>query len=147
MRNKIVPILLLLLLLCGCGEERYVSVSGSVSVDGQPASDIRVLFTWKDPSKPSADTGIGFTDSQGRFRLKSLMKEKSGVEPGTYSVSFDYRDPNAPKDQPDDAVIPPPPFFLTKEAIDGSMTFTVPVGGTNNADFDLKTSKTRVIFD
>lgn len=143
---RFLSILIFTLLSGGCGE-RYVGVSGRVTVDGEPKENIRVLFTWNDDAKPSADTGVGVTDAEGRYRLTSLLKEKGGMEPGTYSVTFKWQDPDLPKDLSDDAVIPPPPFFLSKEAIDGNMVFTVLEKTMPNADFDLKSSDKPVKLD
>src|SRR6266481_5853627 len=60
---------LLAALLAGCGGEklpRLGSVSGIVTMDGQPVTDASVTF---DGAKPGEPPSLGKTDSSGKYEL------------------------------------------------------------------------------
>lgn len=71
---------------CGKGYEggKLAPVSGVVTLDGQPAAGIMVLFS------PTAETGgqggMGTTDASGKYELKT-RGEFTGVIPGQYKVT------------------------------------------------------------
>ncbi|MEN6496823.1 MAG: hypothetical protein ABFD16_21235 [Thermoguttaceae bacterium] len=71
---------------CGKGYEggKLAPVSGVVTLDGQPAAGIMVLFS------PTAETGgqggMGTTDASGKYELKT-RGEFTGVVPGQYKVT------------------------------------------------------------
>jgi len=53
------------LLLCGCGNDGMVYVSGTVTFDGQPIEEGRITFRNKDGSGPAYSTPI----KQGEYSL------------------------------------------------------------------------------
>jgi hypothetical protein len=141
-------------LLAGCGGVRgpkTVSVSGTVKLDGNPLTDAEVHFVSEKHS------GFGKTDSQGKFKLVT------GAEPGQNKIYFskiiggtDSGSPESRLNDPEQVraaamsraepgvpvviegeVIPPE--YATAEA--SRLTFTVPDGGTDSANFDLDTPK------
>ena len=59
---------------CRKSDNRFVPVSGRVTLDGQPLVDAAVSF-WSE-----RDEFSGYTDAAGRYQLKP------GAVPGTYSV-------------------------------------------------------------
>ena len=121
------------LLFCiGCGE-KMVGVSGKVTLDGKPIKDCRVLFQPKVRSTERVDAS-GLTDAEGRYRLTSLgEKMKRGVATGEYVVKFGWSDPypSAENDTPAN----PSPYRIPLEVTRDGLSFSVPEGGTDKADF------------
>lgn len=86
----------LLTALCsGCGsgssgpklptyKEDAVPVSGSVTMDGEPLSDASVTFLFDGKAPTGFTSGMGTTDSSGKFALTSGTKP--GVPAGRYKV-------------------------------------------------------------
>lgn len=70
-----------LLTLLGCGE-RLPSVSGHVTLDGEPLANATVLFMPLDENQSPAQ---GTTDKQGRYTLQQ-EEGTSGIQRGEYSV-------------------------------------------------------------
>lgn len=71
---------------CGKGYEggKLAPVSGTVTLDGQPAAGVTVLF---DPTdKTGGQGGMGATDASGKYELKT-RGEFAGVVPGQYKVT------------------------------------------------------------
>lgn len=77
--------------LSGCGEsetaapEVLVPVTGSVTVDGEPAGGVSLSFVPQ--SGTSGAGGFAATDDQGQFTVKHRSGEV-GIEPGTYKVTM-----------------------------------------------------------
>jgi hypothetical protein len=71
-------------MLVGCNSSPTAPVSGTVTIDGQPAPEnTRVTF------QPKGDTGqvaTGLVDSSGNYELFSGAEGLQGAEPGTYTV-------------------------------------------------------------
>jgi hypothetical protein len=135
--------LTLCLLAAGCGDSRLVPVSGVVTLDGEPVAGVLVNF--KPVPGKSADpeyspTSFGRTDKKGRFRLESL--DASGAAPGEHIVTI-ARQARNPFTEDGQVEIPemeqPIEYILPEKARDGSLRFTVPVQGTDEANFDFQT--------
>ena len=95
MRNSLLFSLIAIFALCGCGK-KVVSVTGEVLYEDQPAKDIAVLFEPKSDAQLIPDAGLAVTDSNGRFTLKTAVKNpRSGVEPGKYTVYMGWKNPGA----------------------------------------------------
>jgi hypothetical protein len=121
--------------LClGCGTSAPVSVAGKVSLDGKPLARATVMFS---PSRPNAPGPyVGETDQQGKFALGPTDKPAGGAAPGDYLVFI-----STVKGDPTGLEMAPAP--TQKEIVptafrDGSTRFTVPEGGTKDANFDMK---------
>jgi hypothetical protein len=71
-----------LLLLCGCGGTSFDSVTGTVTLDGQPVGDAVVVFN----PDGGGQVATGLTDSGGKFKMGTL-KKGDGVRPGKYRVT------------------------------------------------------------
>jgi hypothetical protein len=121
-----------LFVITGCQTQVPVPVEGIVKLNNKPLADATVLFS---PARAS-DPGpfIGTTDNEGRFSLTSPDKKVTGAAPGNYMVMITMVrfDPNAPDGPP-----------LRKESVpvaftNGSQRFEVPPGGTKDANFDIK---------
>jgi hypothetical protein len=137
---------LLLVVLAGCGAKPYevARVSGRVTLDGKPLSKASITFVpqaTKDNIAPGP-TAAAFTDDDGRYTL-AIDKDTPGsvvhkcrifitslIGDGT---GFDPNDdrPGDPRRRPRDRV---PEKYNTKT----ELVFDVPPGGTEQANFDLK---------
>lgn len=92
MRTTAKTLALLLATLClaplGCGKGyaggNLAPVSGAVTLDGQPAAGIIVLFSPTDAT--GGQGGMGTTDANGQYELKT-RGEFAGVVPGHYKVT------------------------------------------------------------
>lgn len=87
-----------LTVLAGCGgstievPEELAPVSGTVTLDGQPAAGISVVFVPSvNPGNPSERTGgsgaVGGTDASGKYTLQHRSGQP-GIQPGHYNVIF-----------------------------------------------------------
>lgn len=128
----------LAVVLAGCGGEKTVSISGTVTLDGQPIEDCQVVFQPK--GTKGGEVGlfdsVGLTDAAGKYTLTMLgARKKKGAVVGDYFVRFGWVDPNPAEegDQPPN----PPPYKLPGEVVE----FTVPPRGTSSADFQLTSNK------
>lgn len=120
--------------LTGCGGNGSVPVEGRVTLDGRPLSNATVTFSQLRATDPGPFSGT--TDDEGRFVLGKSASEGGGVAVGEYTVMITTvkSDPNA------DEYTPPP---TQKEVVpgewrNGSQRFTVPPGGTKDANFEMK---------
>jgi hypothetical protein len=124
-------------------------VSGVVTLKGQPMANIVVSFEPIYDSMRSRDAlaqpgSFGVTDEDGQYELN--WSHGTGAVPGGHRVIFVWRDSTRDDSEPEDA---PPKrsageyvqlekaqeFRLPWEARDGSIRFTVPDTGTDDADF------------
>jgi hypothetical protein len=128
------------LLLCGCGGgESYelVTVSGRVTLDGEPLANVRVGFQ---PASGKADPGpgsAGVTEADGRYTLRVVSaSNKKGAVPGKHIVRMSVVSEQDSADDADTSMS----SSLPPGAGNGSLSFEVPVDGTDGADFEL-TSK------
>jgi hypothetical protein len=129
-------------LACGCGggvAYDVVPVSGKVTLDGQPLAGVDVSFQPTGSRPGSAVPGsTGITDAQGNYKLTIVGEtEKEGAVPGKHIVRLSKAaggaaDADAGYAEEESGTALPP------ESADGSLTFDVPAGGTDKADFDLK---------
>lgn len=127
--------------LSGCGKI-YVPINGQVLYDGKPASDIVVLFESKGSTKTVTEAGMGKTDTNGRFALKSVDSKKSGVQPGEYTAYFGWKDPSNPKmgDTPEENAnlkLAECPYVFPKTINAGEYIFTVSKSGPKHVVFKI----------
>ena len=77
------------LFLFGCGNNNplgVVRVTGTVTLDGQPAEGVTVLFV---PTSAEGRTASGISDSNGRFSLTAAGADfGAGAIPGEYIPTF-----------------------------------------------------------
>lgn len=126
------------LLLSGCGGPGYevATVSGRITLDQKPIEGLHVSFQPQATSKEDPNPGLGsfgLTDADGRYRLQLVELTTPGAVVGGHQVRFCLREE---REDLDDAGRPMgkrlPPRYS-----DGSITFTVPAEGTDQANFDL----------
>jgi hypothetical protein len=130
---------LALVAVLGCGGNRFVPISGTVTLDGKPLPNATVSFQ---PIAPegSIDAGIGSTgktDAQGHYSLIAANGQ-TGALVGKHRVQIsavaaevgdsDERPPRGGWTQKDKV-----PEKYDKNPIEKD----VPAGGTDKMDFDL----------
>ena len=121
---------------CGRGGHSVAPVSGRVTLSGKPMAKVNVTFQPLAASGSSGDAGwgsYGVTDGDGCFQLKTV-DGKPGAVVGKHAVYLTVPNPNPPKG---DEYVPPPPNPFPPQAWNGSLTFEVPAGGTDQANFDF----------
>jgi len=142
---------LLTIVLAGCGDKKYVPVSGVVTLNGAPYKNAVVSFqpvsTGKDQAPGRGSSAL--TDEKGRFTLVTDTGEKGAVA-GKHRVRIQTsRQILVPKTDPtvgspDNAKAaqgtadPIPPEWYSDK---GGKDFEVPPGGTDKANFDIVTQK------
>lgn len=130
--------LVLILTVGGCGGTAFplAPVSGTVTLDGAPVAEGRVIFQpiSQGESLTAGPGSYGNTDEQGHFRLKTLHGEQGAVV-GPHMVritTIQVKDSGpAGHEVVAEERIP-------ERYVDGStLHFTVPADGTDQADFEL----------
>lgn len=105
MCNRLVPVLWVLAALVplsGCTGSSLptVPVTGTVTYNGSPLEGATVSFIVKDSQDESARGASGTTDSQGVFRLQTLVSGNTtvaGALPGDYAVMVSKREDFTPR--------------------------------------------------
>ena len=126
------------LLLAGCGGPyKTASVSGRVTVNGKPLPNVAVVFqplATADNKEPGPGS-TGVTDSDGRYTLTIVGKSSRGAVVGKHKVRIMAmnEDTDSADDQP--KTVKPARRRGKRET---TLEFEVPAGGTDTADFDLK---------
>ena len=134
--------------ILGCGNTRYVPVSGVVTLDGKPYRNAIVMFqpmaTQDNPNPGRASSGS--TDENGRFSVKTF-EGQAGAVIGKHRVRITtryseklrgYEVWDAAKNEAVKAVTDPiPPEWN----YDSKHEFDVPSAGTDQAKFDIATKK------
>ena len=119
----------------GCGDSRNsASVSGKITLNGQPLADMGVTF---EPMGGNAARGsYGKTDASGSYTLSFIDNDQPGAIIGKHQVSFaDLQ--GGPVETPDAGPAPPVKTRLPASYRGTSIEYEVKSGG-NQADFDLK---------
>lgn len=125
-------------LLIGCGGPyKTASVSGRVTADGKPLPNVAVVFqpvATADNKEPGPGSS-GVTDSDGRYTLTIVGKSSRGAVVGKHKVRIMTMndDTGSADDQP--KLVKPARRRDKREAM---LEFEVPPGGTDAANFDLK---------
>jgi hypothetical protein len=153
MSHRVLLVATLALLGTGCGQSRYVPVSGKVTYNGAPLAKVQVLF--QPVATGSVDAGgvgsFAMTNDKGEFTLEaSTPSPTSGAFVGKHQVRIAFP-PNAlgtaEADADSDAATPggargrpklprqPIPERYNSET---TLTFEVPSGGTTTAHFSLE---------
>jgi hypothetical protein len=138
----------LLAAVAGCsGGESYVSVSGVITLDGEPYGKAVVSFqpigTAENPNPGRGASA--YTDEKGRFVL--LTDGKKGALVGKHRVRIMTRgndvvgqsaDTGSPDETPSKREVDPIPAEWNSVS---DKEFDVPSSGTDKANFDIKTRK------
>jgi hypothetical protein len=138
----------LALSILGCGNTRYVPVSGVVTLDGKPYRNAVVMFqpmATQDNPNPGRGSS-GSTDENGRFSVKTF-EGQAGAVIGKHRIRITtkvseklggYEVWDAAKNEAVKAVTDPIPREWN---YDSKQEFDVPSGGTDQAKFDIVTKK------
>jgi len=122
-------------MLAGCNGD-IVPVSGRVTLDGQPLANAVVTFQpIRDSSAepPTAMGSVGQTDAEGRYVLQLVDPDIAGALVGEHVVTISTATVSGTEGEP------PQGERLPEEWRDGSQRYTIPVGGTAEANFDVLT--------
>lgn len=133
MRRCAWAVVLLAVGVVGCGGGGRASVSGTVTLDGKPAEGATVTFTPQSKDGGGVGASYGKVDASGRYTLQTVVGDHRGAAVGRHKVTISLSKAN-----------PQNPEGAAKEQIPAKyndrseLTFEVPSGGTDKADFDLK---------
>ncbi len=137
-------IISLILPVVGCAKKiPIVPVSGKVTVGGNPAPDCTILFTTITGTGGESIGARAVTDADGNYTLMtSEDNPRKGAGAGNNRVILKWIDKDYPFNYGDPSKTPPPkrkaaPYHLPPKAASGELTFTVPAGGTTEANFDF----------
>jgi hypothetical protein len=129
-----------LVTVVGCGDGRFkiVPVSGVVTINGEPVADAHINFE----PRTTAEDGLagvgsyGDTDSEGRFVLQTLDNEAGAVVASHRVMIRTF----VGEGGPDGSTKVIRKELLPKKYHSSSkLTFEVPAGGTDQANFELTT--------
>jgi hypothetical protein len=123
----------------GCGGPKYVPVSGRVTLDGKPLVNATVVFQPVSEERNPGPGSHGKTDRDGRFTLTTMTDGKAGALVGKHKVTItayegDDEIPSSGSDMKFRKRIYP-----VEAEGESKLTFEVPAGGSNEANFDLST--------
>lgn len=122
----------LALLAAGCGGN-VSPVSGRVTLDGNPLPNASVIFQ---PTGSDAGSGsYGKTDADGRYTLRLVSNDKAGAVVGKHRVSITLATEG--KEFDGGARAGKRGGLLPKYNSETTLTFDVPRGGSDKADFPL----------
>lgn len=113
--RRFVPALLLgFAIMVGCGgTEGYSTVTGNVTLDGQPLPDALIQFSPVNPGSPS----YGRTDASGNYEL-IYSREIKGAELGEHVVAITTAQTGDPDAEPPTQDVPeklPPKYHSQTE--------------------------------
>ncbi len=124
----------------GCNSNKFAPVSGKVTLNGTPLSKATVSFQPMAPpgSIEAGEGSTGKTNEKGEFTLKSSTG-KSGAFVGNHRVSISALDQQIGEHdgRPPRGGWPMADKVPSRYNAKSELTFPVPSGGTNKADFDL----------
>jgi hypothetical protein len=126
------------LVAVGCGTSvKIVPVSGAVTLDGKPLANAHVSF------QPEAAQGIqtagagsyGTTDLSGAYSLRVTGTDQAGAVVGTHRVAISLK---VESDDRDPRLRSPAKTLPDRYSRNSELQFKVEPGGTDKANFELK---------
>ncbi|UUO09031.1 carboxypeptidase-like regulatory domain-containing protein [Blastopirellula sp. J2-11] len=85
-------------MMIGCTGGDLKSVAGMVTIDGQPAAGVKVIFV---PLEGGRANSLARTDEEGRYTL-AYTSQHAGAKPGAYKVLVTQEEMNTGRE-----LIPP----------------------------------------
>ena len=140
---------LFVLCLIGCsGKYDVAQVSGLVTMDGKPLRNAHIAFSpiASGDKKNPGPSSHGKTDAKGRYslRLAADGDRSEGAVVGKHRVMITgLNDEKIAVDDAGGAKIPFDPVPPHYRGTDTVLTFDVPAGGTDKADFKLSSKRKR----
>jgi hypothetical protein len=136
-----------MVLALGCGGQKFAPVSGVVTLNGKPLANASVSFIPESPkdATEALPASAGKTNEKGEYTLET-MTGKTGALVGKHKVMISIqatevqdRDTRPPKEsRPRGGGPPMEEKIPTRYNSATTLTFDVPSGGTDQANFDLK---------
>jgi hypothetical protein len=125
----------------GCSNQPYdvAPVSGHITLDGKPLANAQVIYQPIAGSDKNAEPGpgsFGKTDADGRYTLETVEPAEPGAVVGRHRVTISTA--NFSANPADDSAAAMPKEILPKICSNGKLQMEVPAGGTDKADFDIK---------
>jgi len=133
MRRISCAILAVLLVVSGCTKSDTVPVTGTITLNGEPAENTEITFNPAGPGR----IATGHTDASGRFKL-ATAKPDDGAMPGDYIVTLGEHYDKAPPLPP---IGQPLPMRFPQQYGDpakSSLKAKVEHGAKNDFTFDIK---------
>ncbi len=119
----------------GCGDDRpdTLPAGGTITYNGQPVAEARVMFL-VEGGRPAS----GMTDSEGRFEL-TTFEPGDGALPGEHKVTVSKKETVADPNQPDNPYAPmrdllPAPYGTPAKS---ELSAKVEAGSKNDFTFEL----------
>jgi hypothetical protein len=136
-------LLALLPLATGCGDSSIVPVSGRITCGGQPLANASVVFSPQSGEKNPGPSSQARTDKDGRFTLQLATGKGSGAVVGKHKVSITaYEGDDGGVVSSGSDMKPFRPELLGDDYnAKTKLTFDVPSGGTDDANFNLPAAK------
>jgi len=127
------PLLVLLPVACAKSGPALVPVSGRVTIENRPLANAVVSFTPAEvtPGNPPVESS-GRTDADGKLSLELNSTSKEGALVGTHLVRIALFDRGDGKTPAKGQVVP------AEYNQNSKVTFSVPPGGTTDANFALE---------
>jgi hypothetical protein len=136
------------LLVAGCSGDDFklAPVSGRVTKNGHPLPNVRVVFQPMDGENPGPGS-VGTTDTDGRYTLVVSSQQHTGdgavvgrhrVAIGTILPGEGEKPTDASVGSVDGAPLAGRELIPPQYNQNSTLTFVVPPGGTDKADFDLQ---------
>jgi hypothetical protein len=122
----------------GCSSNaKVVPVSGTVTLDGKPLPNAHVAFqpVAEGASRNAGSGSFGATDAAGHYTLNLADSGEPGVAVGKHRVEISLK---AASDDRDPKLRPPSKTLPERYNRRTELEFDVPAGGTDQANFDLK---------
>ncbi|MCR9294999.1 MAG: DUF4198 domain-containing protein [bacterium] len=136
-KYNLLPVALLYLLGCSSGAPT-AKVEGTVTLDGKPLSDIRVLFQPENTDAKVAGVGsFGLTDSEGKFTLKLSDSESLGAVVGPHTVILSDKLAEDPEDSDAGGMANVPKSRIPARYAKTPLKFEVKAGEVNQAELAL----------
>ena len=138
--KRLFLLLLLFPLFVGCGP-KTVTVTGTVTFEGEPLKDVNVLFQPVTTGTTVPPAAAGLTNANGFYRLQLIGEQKkTGAIPGEYFVFISWMDPNQDPYPEREGYVPNPNPYENKipdKAKLGNLQFIIPDGGPVTANWDF----------
>lgn len=124
------------LAVAGCAPgTKSVPVSGVVTLDGKPLPEAHLTFQPATEGKIAGAGSFAFTDSSGAYSLRTVDGDQPGAVVGKHRVEINLVTPSYDGDP---AQRPPNKSLPAKYNRQTELQFDVPGGGTDKANFELK---------
>jgi hypothetical protein len=128
---------------CGAQEPKFASVSGKVTLDGEPLPNALVTFQ-PVAQKKGVNPGpasTGRTNAKGEYTLQVVGRPETGALVGKHRVLITAYKGEVPAATDDAKPEMPPQLVPERYNAATTLTVEVPAEGTEKANFDLTTKE------